>query len=766
MSQPARDLRDPSLYLNRELSSLEFNARVLEQAKDPTVPLLERLRFLSISSTNLDEFFEIRVSGLKQQIAHGATATEADGLSPEQTMHAIGEAAHALVAEQYRVFNEVLLPELARAGIKIWRRGSWTPRQEKWVRRFFVQDVLPVLTPVGLDPAHPFPRVLNKSLNFIVSLQGQDAFGRTSGIAVVQVPRSLPRLIPLKGGDGGGHDFVLLSSIVHAHIGEVFPGLEVTGCWQFRLTRNSDLWVDEEETDDLMRTLKGELTSRNFGETVRLEVAKNCPEEMAQYLLSTFELEAEDLYRVDGIVNLHRVAAMYDMVARPELKYPPFMPRVPRRIEEREDVFEALRKGDVLLHHPYDSFSPVVEFLRQAASDPHVLAIKQTLYRTGADSPIVDALIEAARGGKEVTVVVELRARFDEAANINLATRLQAAGASVVYGIVGYKAHTKMLLVVRREGHKLRRYVHLGTGNYHSKTSRAYTDVGFLTCDRAIGEDVHKLFNQLTGLGKVGRLKRVLQSPFTLHKALVGLIEREAKHATAGRSARIVAKMNSLTEPRIIQALYRASQAGVSIDLVVRGICCLRPGVPGVSESIRVRSIVGRFLEHSRIFYFENDGEPQYFCASADWMQRNFFWRVETCFPVDDQRLRQRIWSECLEPYLVDNVQSWLLGPDGKYRRARPGKERPRVAQEFLLERLCGLTQPEFDADRLEQANLVVEVGPRERVVVEPPLRKRKLEGVASRRKVHDRKRLRTPTPIEPHREPEQDGESQEQASA
>jgi polyphosphate kinase len=558
----------------------------------------------------------------------------------------------------------------------------------------------------------------------------------------------------------------LLSSIVHAHIGEVFPGLDVTGCWQFRVTRNSDLWVDEEETDDLMRTLKGELTSRNFGETVRLEVAKNCPDEMAHYLLSTFDLEPADLYRVDGIVNLHRVAAIYDMVPRPDLKYAPFMARVPRRVEERSDLFEALRKGDLLLHHPYDSFSPVVEFVREAAADPNVLAIKQTLYRTGADSPIVDALIEAARAGKEVTVVVELRARFDEAANINLATRLQAAGASVVYGIVGYKAHTKMLLVVRREDAKLRRYVHLGTGNYHSKTSRAYTDIGFLTCDRSIGEDVHKLFNQLTGLGKVGRLKRVLQSPFTLHRSLLGMIEREAKFAAAGRPARIIAKMNSLTEPRIIQALYKASQLGVQIDLIVRGICCLRPGVPGVSESIRVRSVIGRFLEHSRIFYFRNDGEEQLFCSSADWMQRNFFWRVETCFPIDDQRLRQRLVAECLEPYLVDNVQAWLLGPDGKYRRVKPGKEKARAAQEVLLERLCGLTHVEVDADRAKKQDLLLEVGPGERVVLKPVLGKGEFQRAAPRGEVQDGKGLGTPAPIETDGEPEEDGETQEKRRA
>ena len=689
--QVPSDLRDPSLYLNRELSQLDFNLRVLEQAKDPLTPLLERLRFLTICSTNLDEFFEIRVAGLRQQARHGLQRSEPDGMSNSETLRRIGEAAHAIVAEQYRLLNDGLLPALEREGIRIRKRADWNQRQQTWIARYFANEVLPVLTPVGLDPSHPFPRIHNKSLNFVVTVSGDDAYGRESGTAIVQVPRSLPRLIRLpEGVASDAHDFVLLSSIVHAHVGEAFPGMRVDGCFQFRVTRNSDLWVDEEEADDLMRALKGELADRNFGEAVRLEVADTCPEETARFLLREFELEEHDLYRVHGPVNMHRLVAMVDLVDRPDLKYPPFVQRIPRRVQQGgSDLFEVLRKGDLLLHHPFDSFTPVVELVRQAAADPAVLAIKQTLYRTGGDSPVVEALIDASRAGKEVTAVIELRARFDEADNIKLATRLQQAGANVVYGIVGYKAHAKMLMIVRREGRKLRRYVHLGTGNYHVRTTRGYTDLSLLTCDREIGEDVHRLFLQLTGLGRVTRLRRIIQSPFSLHRTLLAMIDAEARNARAGKSARIVAKMNALSEPQIIQALYRASQAGVQIDLIVRGTCCLRPGVPGISENIRVRSIVGRFLEHSRIFLFHASGDELCWCASADWMQRNLFRRVETCFPVTEKRLAQRVFAEGIEPYLLDNAQAWSLSADGRYSRVKPGKSARRAAQEVLLERLC-----------------------------------------------------------------------------
>jgi polyphosphate kinase len=686
---PAPALVDPTdrrNFLNRELSLLAFNERVLEQAKDPRTPLLERLRFLCISSSNLDEFFEIRVGGLEQQLALGMGKPGPDGLTTPEMLEAVSAAAHRLVAEQYRVLQDVLLPALEAAGVRVPRRQAWTPAQQAWVHSYFTHEVLPVLTPVGLDPAHPFPRVLNKSLNFIVSLEGSDAYDRTSGTAVVQVPRLLPRLIQLPPEVAQGpHDFVLLSSVIHAHVGELFPGMGISGCYQFRLTRNSDLWVDEEEVDDLLRALKGELPGRNFGDAVRLEMPDQVAPDVSRFLLQQFGLSPAELYLVDGPVNLHRLSALYDLVARPDLKYPPFTPAA----RPGGDLFELLRRGDVLLHHPYQSFAPVVELLRQAADDPNVLAIKMTVYRMGAQSPMAEALIGAARAGKEVTGVVELRARFDEATNIDLATRLQEAGAKVAYGIVGFKAHAKMLLVVRREGPVLRRYAHLGTGNYHTGTARAYTDFSLLTCDERVGEDVHRLFQQMTGLGRVVHLQRLLQSPFTLHPRVLELIEQETAEARAGRPARIVAKLNALSEPLVIQALYRASQAGVQVDLIVRGVCCLRPGIPGLSERIRVRSIVDRFLEHSRVYYFHARGAEVTFIASADWMQRNFFKRVEVAVPIDDPATRQRVLEEGLWAYLQADARAWELLPDGTYRRLSPLDAEARSAQQGLLERLA-----------------------------------------------------------------------------
>jgi polyphosphate kinase len=684
------DLKQPEFYINRELSLLEFNKRVLEQSIDPSIPLLERLRFLCICSTNLDEFFEIRVAGLKQQVMYGAVQAGPDNIGPAEALKRISDAAHRLVAEQYRLLNETIIPELAKENIRFVRRTQWKPRQAAWVKRYFNTELLPVLSPLGLDPSHPFPRILNKSLNFIVSLEGKDAFGRSSGVAVVQAPRSLPRLIHLpKEYSKGPYDFVFLSSIIHAHVGELFPGMKATGCFQFRLTRNSDLFVEEEEIKDLRLALEGELPTRQYGDAVRLEVSDNCPVEMANFLVQQFGLGQEDLYQVTGPVNLNRLLAIYDLVERPDLKYPAFVPSVPRRIEQAADIFSVVRRGDVLLNHPYESFAPVVDFVRQAASDPDVLSIKQTLYRTGSDSVLADVLVDAARAGKEVTVVVELRARFDEADNINVATRLQDAGAHVVYGVVGYKTHAKMILVLRREGKRLRRYVHLGTGNYHARTARVYTDYGLLTCDKEFGDDVHKLFQQLTGLGRATKLKKILQSPFTLHKAMLGLIAREAEHAKQGKQAHIIAKMNAIDNPQIMQALYEASQAGVKIDLIIRGMCCLRPGVAGVSENIQVRSIVGRFLEHSRVFYFLNDDNPDFYCSSADWMSRNFYRRVETCFPVEDSRLQARLLNEGLLPYLADNTQTWLMQSDGTYKRLKPGNQKPRSAQQFLLQELA-----------------------------------------------------------------------------
>lgn len=687
------DLSSKDLYINRELSLLEFNRRVLDLAKDPGMPLLERLRFLCISSTNLDEFFEIRVSGLKQQIALGISTSSADGLSASDQLERISVLAHTLVDDQYHTFNDTLVPALAEQGIRFVRRTHWRSEQADWIKRYFNRELLPVLSPLGLDPSHPFPRTLNKSLNFVVTLEGKDAFGRDSGVAIVQAPRSLPRLIKLP--DDISHcqyGFVFLSSIIHAHVGDLFPGMRTTGCYQFRVTRNSDLFVDEEEIDDLLRALEGELPSRNFGEAVRLEVADNCTSNTAEYLLQQFGLGPSDLYQVNGPVNLNRLLAVIDLVDRNDLKFPPFTPVLPSPFQPGNQYFDALDRTDVLLHHPFESFNPVIEFIRQAAHDPEVLAIKQTLYRAGADSRIVGFLVEAARAGKEVTVVVELRARFDEAANIELASRLQDAGAHVVYGVVGYKTHAKMTMIVRRHKGRVRRYIHLGTGNYHAGTARHYTDFGLFTADKVIGEDVHKIFQQLTGLGRVSRPKKLLQAPFNLHKGMLSRIGRETSAAREGRPARIIARMNALIDPQIIQALYQASQSGVSIDLIVRGVCCLRPGVLGVSENIRVRSVLGRFLEHSRVFYFQNDGgEPEIFCSSADWMPRNFFRRVESAFPIEDRRLAQRVFYEGLELYLKDNAQAWELHSDGKYQRIGGDRARARSAQGQLLKKINGV---------------------------------------------------------------------------
>ena len=682
------DLNNPELYINREISLLAFNKRVLAQARDTGMPLLERLKFLCISSTNLDEFFEIRVAGLKEKLATGVLGSGPDNLPPQDILTRVSGEAHALVAEQYRILNDDLFPALDEVGIRFVRRTDWTPKQAKWVHRFFTHDLLPVLSPLGLDPAHPFPRILNKSLNFIVSLEGKDAFGRSSGVAIVQAPRSLPRLIHMpKDCSRGPHDFVFLSSMIHAHVGDLFPGMQVTGCYQFRVTRNSDLFVDDEEVEDLLRAVEGELKTRRDGDAVRLEVADNCSKEMTDFLLRRFKLTSEDLYQVNGPVNLNRLLAIYDLVDLPELKFQPFVPTRPASVAPERNLFEAVAARDILLHHPFESFVPVIDLLRQAAGDPQVLAVKQTLYRTGPESAVVDALVDAARAGKEVTVVVELRARFDEEDNIKLATRLQEAGAHVVYGVVGHKTHAKMLLITRRERQRLRHYVHLSTGNYHVRTARLYTDYGLFTCDKAIGEDVHRVFQLLTSLGRVKKLKKLLQAPFTLHKELLRHIEQEAEAARAGRPARIIAKMNALIEPQIIRALYQASQAGVKIELIVRGICCLRPGVPGVSDNIQVRSVIGRFLEHTRVFYFHRDGDYCLFLSSADWMDRNFFRRVEACFPIEDQGLRERILKEGLELYLSDNTQAWVLQRDGEYKQLKPASnQKPRSAQGTLVE--------------------------------------------------------------------------------
>ena len=686
MSKP----KDRQLFINRELSQLEFNFRVLAQAREPHTPLLERLRYLCISCTNLDEFFEIRVAGVRQQQQLGGPVGP-DGLTPTEVMARIRVRAQELVAEQYQCWNRVLRPAMKKAGIRLLMRDEWNAKQRRWLQAYFREQILPVLSPLGLDPAHPFPRILNKTLNLVVVLRGKDAFGRDGHMAVVRAPRSLPRIIELPpglDGDPETQEFVFLSGILHEFVEELFPGMQVKGSYQFRVTRNSELAVDEDEVENLASALKDELIGRGYARAVRLEVADSCPSSVLKFLIDNFELTEQDVYRCHGPVNLNRVVAVYDMVDKPDLKFPPFVPRVQHRLAVAATVFDAVREGDVLLHHPFDSFSTVLDLVRQAAADPDVLAIKQTLYRTGKDSPLVALLEEAARNGKDVTVVVELRARFDEESNIRVANRLQEAGVQVVYGVVGYKTHGKMLLVVRREDGKLRRYVHLSTGNYHAGTARAYTDIALLTANREIGEDVHRMFQQLSGLGPQIKLKHLLQSPFTLHKGLMGKIEREIAHAKAGRPARIIAKINAMNEAGVVGLLYDASRAGVSIDLIVRGSCALRPGVPGVSDNIRVRSIVGRFLEHSRVYWFLNDGASEIYCSSADWLERNLLRRIETCFPILDPALAKRVYEEDLENYLADNTQAWELRPDGSYVKIAHGDAMPHSAQQALLARL------------------------------------------------------------------------------
>ena len=678
------------LYINRELSQLEFNNRVLELAEDPAIPLLERLRFLCITCTNFDEFFEIRVAALKQRMELGALAQGPEQLPAQQVFGVLRERMLGIVERQYRLLNDVMFPELANAGVCFLRSEDWTEEQSEWLRQFFHEQVVPVLTPLTFDPSRPFPQVLNKSLNFIVRLSGRDAYGRLRHRGMVQAPRSLPRIIKLPDHLGGPdtHDYVFLSSVIRMHVGTLFPGLGVEGCYQFRVTRNSNLYVDEEEVSDLVRALEGELEASRYGAAVRIEVGHECPEDLQQFLLDHFGLTEADMYLVEGPVNLNRLSHVCDIEDKPELLYKPFTQALPPALKSDFSIFDVLARQNVLLFHPYHSFSPVIDLIKSAATDTNVLAIKMTLYRTGAQNPIVDHLVTAARAGKEVTVIIELMARFDEAANISLANRLQEAGAHVVYGLVGYKTHAKLTLVVRREGEELRRYVHLGTGNYHHSTSRLYTDYGYLTSDRQLGEDVHKIFMQLTSLTEARDLNLMLTSPFNLYGAVIAKIEREAAHARAGREARIIAKVNALTEPNVVEALYGASQAGVKIDLIVRGVCSLRPGVAGLSDNITVRSILGRFLEHSRVYYFLNGGDEELYCASADWMERNLLRRNESCFPILDQSLRQQLKDD-LALYLADNVYAWTLHGDGQYERLVPG-DAPRVAaQEEFLERIA-----------------------------------------------------------------------------
>ncbi|MDP9803310.1 polyphosphate kinase 1 [Acinetobacter calcoaceticus] len=671
-------------YINRELSILDFHLRVLEQAVDPLHPLLERMNFLLIFSRNLDEFFEIRVAGVMEQFSLGNESRSPDGLTPRQVLQKISETAHAAIERQYRILNEEILPKLREEDICFLRRGELTPAQSAWVKKYFQEQVAPVLTPISLDPAHPFPRLVNKSLNFIITLEGKDAFGRQIDLAVVPAPRSLPRVVRLPDElTGGKEHHVMLSAIIHEHVSDLFPGMTATGCYQFRVTRNADLALNE-DVEDLAKALKGELSSRRFGRAVRLEVTHNCPQHIYEYLLEEFDLTDEQLYKVDGPVNLARLVSNFK---RPHLRYDSHTPVVPKVFKKTESIFSAMQKQDILLHHPFESFAPVIQLLRESARDPQVLAIKQTLYRSGANSEIVQILAEAARNGKEVIAVIELRARFDEESNIEVANVLQEAGAVVVYGIVGYKTHAKMIMVVRRENNKLVRYVHLGTGNYHAMNARIYTDYGLMTTDKDLCEDVHRIFQELTGMGKMAKLKKLLHAPFTLHAQLINFIDEEIANAKAGRKAQIIVKVNALTEVQLINKLYEASQAGVQIDLIIRSICCLRPGLPNLSENIRVRSIVGRFLEHTRVYYFSNNGDARIYCSSADWMDRNLFNRVEACFPVEDPALKKRIYQQGLVNYLQDNQQAWLLQGDGTWIRAEPAEgEKLHNAQRALLE--------------------------------------------------------------------------------
>ena len=689
----------PSSYINRDLSLLQFHLRVLAQAASPRHPLLERLFFLMIFSSNLDEFFEIRVAGIMQKLNLGDVSTSVHGMRPSEILNEISAVTHDAIDEQYRILNEDILPALALEDIRYLKRDELNAEQSAWMKRYFIEQVSPVLTPISIDPAHPFPRLVNKSLNFIATLEGKDAFGRDINLAIVPAPRSLPRVIRLPDElTGGKEHHVMLSAIIHEHVGDLFPGVNVTGCHQFRLTRNADLDLAD-DVEDIAKALEGELENRRFGDKVRLEVTTDCPTPISDYLLNEFDLHDNQLYRVNGPVNLTRLLFDFNI---PELRYKPFTHIVPKpfrrdfdKLDKTTSMFAAMRKGDVLVHHPFHAFSPIVNLLWQAANDPKVLAIKQTLYRSGTNSEIVQALAAAALNGKEVTAVIELRARFDEASNIAVANYLQEAGAVVVYGIVGYKTHAKLMLIVRREDDKIRRYVHLGTGNYHAANAKVYTDYGLFSADTDISEDVHKIFNELTGMGKPANLKKLLHAPFTLHDKLMGFIDDEITHAKAGKKAHIIIKVNALTERRLIDKLYDASQAGVKIELILRSMCCLRPQVKDLSENITVRSVIGRFLEHTRIYYFHNDGDERLYCGSADWMDRNLFHRVEVAFPIEDKKLSKQIYQDGLLNYLQDNMQAWTLSGEGVWQQTEPAAgELPHIAQDYLLKVINGVGEP------------------------------------------------------------------------
>lgn len=670
------DLKNPALYINRELSWLEFNRRVLEEAQDPTQPLIERVKFLTIFSSNLDEFFEIRVAGIKQQIESETSDVGPDGLSPTETFHSIQRVVGELVAAQYALWNDELVPELAKNGIRIREVAQLNTKRAAWARRYFQEEVFPMLTPLAVDASHPFPQLLNKSHNLLVrakALRGGEPLH-----AIVQVPRVVPRLIAMPRGKGEPWDYIYLASLIKHHIAELFPGLILDGVHAFRVTRNSDLYIDDEEAENLLRTIEQELRRSSRGDAVRLEVEPDCPKDFRELLIEFFDLTDADVYKLNGPLSMTHLAPLVANDAFAKLKDRPFQPARDPALPRHANMFDVLRRQDVLLHHPYDSFDPIVDLIEAAARDPQVLAIKITLYRTSGDSPIVEALIEAATAGKQVTAIVELRARFDEAVNIQWARRLEEAGAHVIYGVVGLKTHCKALLIVRRDSDRLRHYVHLGTGNYHPRTARTYTDFSLLTSDPHLTEEVSTVFNTLTGLAGYPGLKKLLVAPFDLKQRLIGMIERERDHALAGRPARIIAKLNSIVDQEVIEKLYEASCANVTIDLIVRGICCLRPKIPNLSENIRVISIVGRFLEHSRIYYFENAGQPELFLSSADWMPRNFLRRVEVAFPIENPALRDEIVNGVLPKFLHDRVKARELQPDGSYRRLKPEGTEPR----------------------------------------------------------------------------------------
>ncbi len=675
----------PKNYVNRELSWLEFNQRVLDEVLDRTNPLLERVKFFAIVSSNLDEFFEVRVAGLKQQVASAANERGPDGLTPGETLRAIATRVRRMVAAQYQVWRDQLVPALAKRRIRFLDPAALPSSDREWLDAFYRAQVQPVLTPLAIDPAHPFPRLRNKSLNLIVQARRPGTKKTRHRLLVVQVPRVLPRLIELPRPDGE-KAYLLLEKLIGRYLADLVPGQEIEGCWAFRVTRNSELYIDEGDSANLLKAVENEVHNRLKGEAVRLEVEEGCPPAVREDLLATQRLAPDDLYLVNGPMNPSRLMTLCSSIDQPELHDPAFLAPVAPALRGQADLFAAIRRGDILLHHPYETFESVVTFLQQAAADPQVLAIKQTLYRTGGDPRIIGALMDAVRNGKQVTAVVELKARFDESNNIRWARQLEDAGVHVIYGIVGYKIHCKTTLVVRRDEDGLRRYLHLGTGNYNPVTARIYTDLGLLTCRPDLGEDATNLFNLITGLCQYQGMRKLLVAPFDLLTRLLEKIRRETEHARRGLPARIIAKMNALVLPELIDALYEASQAGVKVDLIVRGICCLRPGVRGLSEHITVRSIVGRFLEHSRVFYFENACQPEIFLGSADWMPRNLYKRIEVVFPIEDGNLRERILNELLDVQLADNVKARFIRADGTHRRVtvRRGERRLNSQEELI----------------------------------------------------------------------------------